>query len=286
VRTRDGRDLDVLVSGAGSGPVIVIQHGTPSDHPPLPAHVADAAARGARLVTYARPGYDGSSRRAGRSVADAAADVAAIVDALGVDRFVTWGISGGGPHALATAALLPERCAAMATLASVAPYDAAGLDFLAGMGEDNVVEFGLAVHDHAGLRDFLEQQRAAMLDADPAGMVEALRSILSPVDQAVFTGEIGQHLVSALREAVRPGIDGWYDDDLAFARPWGFAPEDVRVPALLWQGEQDLMVPAAHGAWLADRIPGVEAYVDPAEGHLTLLLSRVPDVHAWLLGHL
>lgn len=235
-----------------------------------------------RLVSHDRPGYGESDRLPGRSVADVAADVAAIADHLGIDRFATWGISGGGPHALACAALLPDRVTAAATLASVAPFGGEGLDFLAGMGEDNVTEFTLALNDHDGLRRLLEEWRPQILAAAPEQVFDMVESVVSDVDKAALSGGLAEFFHACDAVGQHHGVDGWYDDDLAFAKPWGFDLASIRVPVLLWQGREDLMVPFGHGEWLADRIPNVEARLLDDEGHLSLAVNRVADTHEWL----
>src|SRR6202046_3829688 len=134
VQTSDGRTLAVEDSGDPAGRPVLVHNGTPNSRHLYGPNVRDAAERGLRLIGYDRPGYGGSSPQPGRTVADCAADVRAICDALGITRLVTWGISGGGPHLLATAALLPDLVVAAASLASLAPFDAGGLDWFAGMG--------------------------------------------------------------------------------------------------------------------------------------------------------
>jgi pimeloyl-ACP methyl ester carboxylesterase len=281
VAAADGRRLAVREGGVAGGVPVIVHHGTPSAGIPLETHVLDAEAKGIHLLHYDRPGYGDSDRDEGRSVADCAADVAAIADAYGYERFCTWGISGGGPHALAVAALLPERCAAAAALAPVAPWDADGLDFFDGMGEQNVEEFGLALHDPEAAWAALERDRDQL--ADGADFTEAFATLVPPVDAAALRGPLGPWLGETFRVGVGAGVGGWFDDDVAFSRPWGFALEDIRVPVLHWQGRHDLMVPVGHGIWLAERIPGVESRIDDDEGHLTLF-HRVPVVHDWLLA--
>jgi pimeloyl-ACP methyl ester carboxylesterase len=245
-------------------------------------NVADAEARGLRLIGYDRPGYGDSTPRPGRTVSDAATDVAAIADALGIDRFATWGISGGGPHALACAALLPERVVAAASLAGAAPYEAEGLDFAEGMGEGNVKEFGLILEGREKLEPFLREERDALLAAGREGLAEGMRTLLTPIDAAAFTGETAEFLFESLRVGSAERIDGWLDDDLAFVKPWGFRVEQISVPVLLWQGAEDRFVPFAHGEWLAGRVPTCEAHLSPDDGHITLLVRRVGEVHEWL----
>jgi pimeloyl-ACP methyl ester carboxylesterase len=280
----DGRTLEVTEGGDFDGFPVVVHHGTPASRALLSGWVDDATARGIRLVSYNRPGYGGSTPQPGRTVGDAAADVAALTEALGIERFASWGLSGGGPHVLACAALLPERVAAAASIASAAPYDADGLDFLAGMGEDNVTEFTAARDDPRALESLLQEWRVQLLGGDAEAIIASMRTILSPVDAAVMSTEVGELMVAWTSEGLAQGIEGWRDDDLAFTRPWGFRVEDITVPVALWQGAQDLMVPFAHGQWLAEHIPDVEPHLLSQEGHLTLLVGHVAQVHGWLLA--
>ncbi|MCU1691928.1 MAG: alpha/beta hydrolase fold protein [Frankiales bacterium] len=282
VTTPDGRSLDVEVSGDDALPLLVHLHGTPEGHHLSPALVAAAEQVGVRLAGFARPGYAGSTRRPGRTVADVVPDVLTVVDALGADRFAVVGVSGGGPHALACGALAQDRCAAVATVAGVGPFGAEGLDFLADMGEGNEVEFAAALQGEDPLRALLEPWRLDMVGDGPQGTIDAMASVLSPPDRAVFTGELAEQLHASVSLALRDGVDGWLDDDLAFTVDWGFALADVGVPVTLWQGEQDLMVPPAHTRWLADRLPGSEARLLPDDGHLTLLVTRPAEVLAAL----
>jgi pimeloyl-ACP methyl ester carboxylesterase len=227
------------------------------------------------LVTFSRPGYGDSTRLPGRSVADVAADVAAVLDHLDVSRCLVAGWSGGGPHALATATLLPDRVAGALVIAGVAPWDADGLDFLAGMGEQNIDEFGLAVQGETAIRPSLAAEAAALRDATVADLVKGLDTLLPEVDRAVLTDEYGADLTANFAEALRPGVDGWLDDDLAFVRPWGFSLADIAVPSFVWQGSEDLMVPFTHGQWLAGHIPGVTAHLEPGEGHLSIGVGAI-----------
>jgi len=220
-------------------------------------------------VTMSRAGYGASDRHAGRRVVDVVADVAAVLDDLGARRCLVAGWSGGGPHALAAAAGLPGRVAGVMLVAGVAPYRAAGLDFLAGMGEQNIEEFGLAVEGEAKLRPYLERERQTMRGATAKDIVSAWSTLLPQVDRAALTDEYGEDIAAQMGEALRNGVDGWLDDDLAFVQPWGFELEDVRCPVVLCQGRADLMVPYAHGLWLAEHLPDVRPHLDPVEGHMS-----------------
>jgi pimeloyl-ACP methyl ester carboxylesterase len=271
----DGRHLDVLESGPQDGPVLIFHHGTPGSSIPF-RHMAAAAERlGLRLVTTSRSGYGDSTRRIGRRVVDVAVDTAAVLDALGVNRCLVAGWSGGGPHALACGARLAERVAAVAVIAGVAPYPADGLDWMAGMGEDNIEEFGTALGGEAALRPYLEKQRVGLQNATAADLVTAMSTILPPIDRNVLAGDFGEDLAANFHEALRVGVDGWVDDDLAFTRPWGFDLAELATPTTLWQGSQDLMVPFSHGKWLAERIPGIVAHLEDGEGHLSIGIGGI-----------
>lgn len=286
VTAPDGRNLRVREFGAGDGPVVVVHHGTPAAGLPLPSEQEGAVGLGARLVAYDRPGYGGSDAQPGRTVADAAADVEAVLDALGVDRFATYGVSGGGPHALACAALLARRCAAAATLAGVGPFDAPDLDWLAGMGEGNQKEYAVAREGREALVALCREEAEQILAVEPQQLADEMRPHLSAVDAALMSGELAAFYLESFKVSLGRGVQGWVDDDLAFLAPWGFDPGAIEVPVLVWQGVQDLMVPASHGEWLGAHVNGAEARIDPGEGHLTLHVQHARDVLRWLLDKL
>jgi pimeloyl-ACP methyl ester carboxylesterase len=271
VTTQDGRKLEVLVEGPEDGIPLVYHSGTPSAAVSYPALSDAAAGQGLRTIAYSRPGYGESTPQPGRSVADVAADVSAILAAVGVDSFVTLGWSGGGPHALACAALMPEACKAAATLAGVAPSDASGLDWLDGMGEDNVEEFGAANAGADALTAFLTPHVAELSQVTSAQVVAGLGDLVSDVDKvAAQEAPLADYLAASFRRAFLHGLAGWRDDDLAFARPWGFTLDAITTPVTVWQGGQDRMVPFAHGRWLAAHVPGATARLYDDEGHLSL----------------
>lgn len=285
ISTSDGRVLAVHEAGDPDGLPVLMHHGTPSSGVLYDAHAALAAEQGIRLLGYDRPGYGGSTRAPGRRVVDCVADVHAIADGLGLARFATWGISGGGPHALACAALCDERLVATASLAAVAPYDAAGLDWLEGMGDGNHAEFGKVLEGEAPLRAFLEVEAAAMKDASPAELVTVFATLLGPEDRAVLSGAFAHYVLTSGGYGLTPGLDGWVDDDFAFATDWGFDVASITTPVLLLHGDDDRFVPVSHGHWLAGRIPGVEARIDAHDGHLTLIERRMREVNEWLSSH-
>lgn len=269
VQLPDGRRLDVRVSGPDDGLPFVFHHGTPGAGTPLRALERAAHARGLRVVMTSRPGYGDSSRHEGRRIANVAADVEAVLGALAATRCVVGGWSGGGPHALACGARLPG-VAAVLVIAGVAPFDADGLEWPDGMGQDNLDEFGAAVEGPEPLRALLEAQHDHLKNVRVDQLVASLESLLPEVDRAVLTDEFGEDMAASFREAMRTGVDGWLDDDLAFVSPWGFDLAEIDVPTALWQGSLDLMVPFAHGTWLADRVPGTSAHLIEGEGHLSV----------------
>ncbi len=273
-----GRAIQVHETGGADGPLVIFHHGTPCDGLIPAGWIEHAATAGIRLVSYDRPGYGGSDRRPGRAVADAADDVAAILDALGVERFATWGASGGGPHALACAALLAERCAVAVTVAGVAPFAAPDLDWSAGMGQDNVAEFAAAVAGADALAAFLTPELPALQQIRAEDLVGAIRPLLSDVDARALSDALGEHFAAQFREGLGPGAEGWIDDDLAFARDWGFALDAVAAPVQVWQGPHDLMVPEVHGRWLGTHVPGADLRLAPQDGHVSLLETRMPAI--------
>jgi pimeloyl-ACP methyl ester carboxylesterase len=285
ITARDGRLLRVEQAGDLQGMPVLVHHGTPGAGHLYAPHVADAMQRGIRLIGYDRPGYGGSSRQADRSVADCAYDVRTIAQALGIDRLAVWGISGGGPHAIACAALLPDLVVAVTSLAAVAPYGSPGLDYFGGMGQENVDDTRLMLEDEPAAWAKLESDRDQMLAMTAERMGSAFPTLVSPVDAAAITPELGRWLFACNQDGLAHSGDGWWDDGLAHLKPWGFDFAVVRVPLQLWHGRHDRFVPFQHGEWLAARIPGVEAHLTEEDGHLTLLQRRVPEVHAWLLKH-
>jgi pimeloyl-ACP methyl ester carboxylesterase len=274
----DGRTLEVLITGSDAALPLVAHGGTPGGPVPYPQLAEAAAAAGLRTLQPGRPGYGRSTPHPGRTVGDAAADVAQVLDHLGLQQFVTIGASGGGPHALACAALLPDRCLAAATLAGVAPWDAEGLDFLADMGEENVEEFGLAVEGRDALTPWIAEQVAGMGEVTRASMIAMFGSLLPPADLAVLDGELADVLVSGLQKAFEVGLDGWVDDDLAFTQPWGFDLAAITVPVTVWQGAEDKMVPFGHGQWLAAHVGSATARLYDEHGHLSLAVAHLPAI--------
>jgi pimeloyl-ACP methyl ester carboxylesterase len=275
VTAADGRKLEAVVDGQEGGPLVLMHHGTPGAGVRIwPEHVERARERGLRLAEYSRPGAGASDRDPGRTVGDCATDSAAIASALGAERFYTVGGSGGGPHALACAALLPDRVIGAGTIAGVAPYDAAGLDWLDGMGEENLEEFAAAEAGPEELEAFISEWAGKLREIRGDQVLESLGDLVSPPDAAVLTGEYADFAAEGMRDALRHGFWGWFDDDLAFFADWGFALDSVEVPVTIWQGRQDRFVPPAHGEWLAANVAGATGRMLDDHGHLSLALAH------------
>ena len=279
----DGRVIDLEVSGPADGTLFIWHHGTPGCLYQGREKQQVLGERGIRYASYTRAGAAGSTRIKGRTVADVAGDMAAIADHLGADTFLTGGQSGGGPHALATGALLPDRVLAVLAICSVKPY-VDQPDFLDGMGADNVEEFSLARAGEDALLPFLRKEREGILGADAEGVIRTLATLLPDVDREVLTTEVGEDIIRNLQGGVEE-LYGWLDDDLAFTKDWGFSLDDVRVPTYVWQGSVDLMVPFHHGEWLAANVPGAVAHLEEGEGHLSIQVRMFPRLIDEIVAH-
>jgi pimeloyl-ACP methyl ester carboxylesterase len=258
----DGRRLHFYDTGAddaGDRLAVFWHHGTPNIGAP-PAPLFPAADRlGIRWVSYDRPGYGGSTPDPGRDVASAAACTASVADTLGIDRFAVVGHSGGGPHALACGALLPERVLGVVSMAGLAPFGAEGLDWFAGMAASGVASLRAATAGRAAKQRY----ETSGAEYDPE---------FTPADQAALAGPwswVGE----VVGPAIEAGPGGLIDDDLAYVAPWGFDPAHVHPPVLLLHGGRDRVVPSSHSRWLARRCPTAELRLYPDDGHVSVLNS-------------
>jgi pimeloyl-ACP methyl ester carboxylesterase len=275
----DGREIEFVTAGPAGGMPLVLHEGTPFGLVLSPPVVEAAAQRGLRCVFAARPGYEGSTARPGRRVADVAADTAAVLDALGLGEFVTMGCSGGGPHALACAGLLPGRCRATASVAGPAPCGAPGLDWLAGMGPENAEGFTVARAGDPQLTELLTAEAGSLRAVTGEQLAAAFGGVVDEADKAVLAGEFADVTAARLRAAVRNGIAGWHGDAVAAVNEWGFALDDPAMsPVAIWQGDQDRMVPYAHGEWLARNVAGARAHLMPGEGHFSPVATAIGDI--------
>jgi pimeloyl-ACP methyl ester carboxylesterase len=263
-----GRRLHAYDTGEGAGQTPVVwHHGTPNIGTP-PEPLFDLASRlGLRWLSYDRPGYGGSTPVRDRTIGDAADDVAAIADSLGIERFAVIGHSGGSPHALASAARLGDRVLAAVSMSGLAPFGAGGLDWFAGMcasGEGSL---------RAAAAGRPEKERYE--GSDPNGDLE-----FTPADEAALQGE-WSWVLDVVRPALAAGPAALIDDDLAYVAPWGFDPADITVPTLFVHGERDRVVPSSHSRWLAEHVPGAELRLEADDGHVSIL-TKSPAALVWL----
>ena len=283
VKARDGRRLQVDVSGNPRGRPVFLLHGTPGSRVGPRPRESVLYRLGVHLICYDRPGYGGSDRHPGRTVGAAALDIEAIADDLGIERFAVVGRSGGGPHALAAAALLPERVSGVVVLVGLAPANAYGLDWFQGMTENNVKGYRTADEDGLKLVERLRLQ-ADRARRDPEHLVDVLRTQMTDPDLLVVGDfAIRRLLAQTYAEALRNGPYGWIDDVLALRSQWGFRPEHIRPPVLLWHGADDNFSPASHTRWLAARIPRAYAQVQAQTAHFGAV-QILPEMLCWLIG--
>lgn len=268
----EGRTLEVEVAGRDGAPTVLLHLGTPCAGRLSREMVEEGERRGLRHVTYSRPGYAASDRDRGRDVADCAGDVTAVLDALSVDELMTVGMSGGGPHALAAAALLGDRVLAAATIGGVAPRGAeTEIDWDGGMAEENLAEFAAAQAGEGALVAFLEREAEAMRGASAADLRDGMGELISEPDRVALDGPFGEYIASCMGAALSTGVYGWVDDDLAFERDWGFELASLGCPLTVWHGRSDRFVPPSHGEWVAGAVPGARARIEADHGHLSLL---------------
>jgi pimeloyl-ACP methyl ester carboxylesterase len=286
VKGPGGRGLAVEISGAPPGkPVVFLLHGTPGTlSGPKPRGIF-LHRRGVRLVTYNRPGYPDSDRDPGRTVASAADDIKAIADHFKFREFSVIGRSGGAPHALACGAApsLAGRVKCIAALSSLAPYGADGLNWFSGMAGSNVRAYSDVMRNLPALIDTLHQH-ADEVRNNSQGLLNALWPELDQSDKQVI-GDIALRRIIAEThaEALRESISGWVDDVIALGGQWNFEVKDIKVPVLLWHGEEDVFSPPAHTRWLAERIDNSEYYLPPNAAHFGAV-EILPEIINWVLG--
>jgi len=256
----DGRTLHVYDTGPDGRLAVFWHHGTPNIGAPPEPLCPLAAELGVRWVSFDRPAYGGSTPYPGRDLASAAAHVASVADALGIERFAVMGHSGGGSHALACGALLPERVLGVVSMAGLAPFGADGLDWFAGMADQGVASLRAAVAGRAAK----ERYEASGPEFDPEQF--------TPADHAALDGP-WSWLGEVVGPAIEGGPGGMVDDDLAYVSPWGFDPARIVAPVLLLHGDQDRVVPSSHGRWLASHCPSAELRLSPDDGHISILNS-------------
>ena len=277
----DGRRLTVEDAGSPDGCPVLVHCGGGSRHLE-PAAVREAREHGLRLISYDRPGYGGSTPVPGRAVADCAPDVQAILNDLGISRIAVWGFSGGGPYALATAALLPDAVAAVCVLASLGPYGAPGLDFLDGMADSYREEVRIFFEDRGAARAKFRAEAAEMYDrlSRPEEWLKVWgdRAGTDPAHDV----QTAQYLADGFIDGWTRGDEGWWDDWSAFLSPWGFDLNVITAPVSLWHGLADQRCPPGHGRWLAGQIPGVIAHFPADDDHTNVERNNRSAAYTWI----
>ncbi|SRR6266487_595969 len=284
LRLPDGRTLGYGLYGPGDGTPVLLHYGTPGTLHMGSDRLIPVLENRIRLLVPDRPGYGESTRYPGRSVAQVVDDVRVLADELGWDRFPVWGGSGGGPHALACAALLADRVTRCASVVGPAPFDAAGLDWLAGMSPGNIEEFTRAQAGEDAFRPLVEQLAREAVAAVKNGELPISDDYqLADSDRAALAEQLkSPGYLLRTQASCTGGIDGWIDDSFAFIRDWGFDVTGITVPVSIWYGPDDSLCPRAHTDWLAQHIPNAE-HRALSGGHL-LGLESLRQLYRWLIG--
>ena len=281
-KLKDGRELEIADNGINSESAIVFHHGTPGHASSWSDWLESAASAGIRAIAYSRAGYGTSDRNPGRSVINVNTDIAQVLDAKNITKFVSIGWSGGGPHCLANT-FEPRNVGAI-SLAGVGACGVDDLDFLEGMGPENHDEFGAALKGEAVIDQWMNDNAGAMKSVTGSDIIEAFGGLIGDADKAVLEGGEADAMAASMRSALAVSFDGWIDDDLVFVKKWGFDLAAITKPVFLWQGDDDFMVPHAHSYWLEKHIPTATLTFKPGEGHISIEVKYRAEILAQAQG--
>ena len=284
VTLSDGRQFEIQVAGSPQANAVVFHHGTPGGSSTWASWLEELARLGGFGFSYSRPGYGLSDRHAGRSVLDNASDIAEVLSLLGITKTVSIGWSGGGPHCLADTTL--NQNVAAISIAGVGAFGASDLNFLEGMGEENHVEFGAAIEGSEAIEAWMQQYSPEIAGVTGDQIIEAFGGLIGEADKKALRDGSAEETAESFRQALQVSYYGWMDDDLAFVRHWGFEIGEINKPVELWQGNDDFMVPHAHGYWLESKIPTAKLNFVPGEGHISLGQNQREAILKNALGYL
>jgi pimeloyl-ACP methyl ester carboxylesterase len=284
VTLNDGRNLEIQVAGTPQSSAIVFHHGTPGATNTWTSWMHEVERLGGYTFSYSRPGYGQSERHQGRTVLDNASDISEVLDLLGITNIVSIGWSGGGPHALADSSLPQSR--GVISIAGVGAYGAEDLDFLEGMGEENHLEFGAALQGSKEIETWMQKNSPEIAVVTEDQIIAAYGGLIGDADKKALSEGAAEETAASYRKSLEVSHYGWLDDDLAFVQPWGFDITKISVPVELWQGNDDFMVPHAHGYWLEKHIPTAKLNFVPGEGHISLGSRKRTEILGNALNYL
>jgi pimeloyl-ACP methyl ester carboxylesterase len=271
---RGGRVLRVREAGEPGGAVVMYFHGTPGSRLDLGFGEHLAADRGVRLVTFDRPGYGGSTP-APFGLASIAADAHAIADALGVDRFATLGMSGGGPGALAAATVSGGRVTRVGVASGAGPFQHVP-GALTELDDNDRAAVALLPTDPAGAAAAFaagfEPLAELATDPDGPGVTAAFADLLSSRDSELLAEpRLAASFNQTMREALRQGTSGGGWDNVAWVGDWDIDLTAISCPVLLWYGTDDRFAPPEHGLWLSRHLSRARLIMRDGEGHMGIL---------------
>jgi pimeloyl-ACP methyl ester carboxylesterase len=266
LKLKDGRALDYITNGSDSKSAILFHHGTPSDCTLWQKWFNEIT--GVKASAASRPGYGLSDRRRGRNVAADIDDQSQLLDFFGIEKFISIGWSGGGPHAINMSR--EPRSVGAVTLAGVGEWGNSDLDFLQGMGPENHEEFGAALAGQATIEEWMIKNTPAFKNVTGSDLITSFGGLIGEADKKALTPEVAEQDAASFRRSLSVSYFGWLDDDLAFVQPFGFELSQINKPILVWQGDDDFMVPKSHSEWLAKHIPTAKLNFVPGHGHISL----------------